>query len=78
MTKAYLPKCYYKNEVISVKHKVCTTPQLKCCTKGKEYKRFEFNFKVSSAVTQKIGVIVGILKFNRVEHDSKTLEKVLE
>ena len=33
---------------------------------------------MSIAVTQKTGVIVGALNFNSTEHDSKTLEKVLE
>ena len=52
-------------------------PDVKCYTKGKEHKRFEFGSKVSIAVTQKIGVIVGALNFNSTEHDSKTLEKAL-
>lgn len=52
-------------------------PNVKCYTKGKEHKRFEFGSKVSIAVTQKTGVIVGALNFNSTEHDSKTLEKAL-
>jgi len=52
-------------------------PDVKCYTKGKEHKRFEFGSKVSIAVTQKTGVIVGALNFNSTEHDSKTLEKAL-
>ncbi len=53
-------------------------PEVKCYTKGKEHKRFEFGSKVSIAITQKTGVIVGALNFNSNEHDSKTLEKALE
>ena len=52
-------------------------PDVKCYTKGKEHKRFEFGSKVSITVTQKTGVIVGALNFNSTEHDSKTLEKAL-
>ena len=52
-------------------------PHVKCYTKGKEHKRFEFWSKVSIAITQKAGVIVGALNFNSTAHDSKTLEKTL-
>jgi len=53
-------------------------PQVKCYTKGKEHKRFEFGSKVSILVTQKTGVIVGALNFNSTEHDSKTLGLAME
>lgn len=53
-------------------------PQVCCHTKGKAHKRFEFGSKVSIAITQRTGVIVGALNFNTSLHDSKTLEKVLE
>ena len=53
-------------------------PDVKCYSKGKEHKRYEFGSKVSILVTQKTGVIVGALNFNSTEHDSKTLEKALE
>jgi IS5 family transposase len=53
-------------------------PQVKCYTKGKEHKRFEFGSKVSILVTQKTGVIVGALNFNSTEHDSKTLPLAIE
>jgi len=39
-------------------------PHVKCYTKGKEHKKFEFGSKVSILVTQKTGVIVGALNFN--------------
>jgi transposase, IS5 family len=53
-------------------------PQVKCYTKGKEHKKFEFGSKVSILVTQTTGVIVGALNFNSTEHDTKTLSKALE
>jgi len=53
-------------------------PEVKCYTKGKAHKRFEFGSKVSILVTQRTGVIVGALNFNSTEHDSKTLGLALE
>lgn len=53
-------------------------PEVKCYSKGKEHKRFEFGSKVSILVTQKTGVIVGALNFNSTAHDSKTLALALE
>jgi transposase, IS5 family len=53
-------------------------PQVKCYTKGKEHKKFEFGSKVSILVTQTTGVIVGALNFNSKEHNSKTLEAAVE
>ena len=52
--------------------------QVKCYTKGKEHKKFEFGSKVSILVTQKTGVIVGALNFNDTLHDSKTLPDALQ
>lgn len=53
-------------------------PHVKCYTKGKEHKKFEFGSKVSILVTQKTGVIVGALNFNDTLHDSKTLPDALQ
>lgn len=53
-------------------------PEVKCYTKGKEHKKFEFGSKASILVTQSSGVIVGALNFNKNIHDSKTLIPVLE
>ncbi|MBK9508557.1 MAG: IS5 family transposase [Cytophagaceae bacterium] len=44
-------------------------PEVKCYTKGKEHKKFEFGSKASILVTQKTGVIVGALSFNENIHD---------
>ena len=53
-------------------------PEVKCYTKGKEHKRFEFGSKVSLLITQSTGVIVGALNFNETLHDSKTIPAALE
>ncbi len=53
-------------------------PEVKCYTKGKEHKKFEFGSKASILVTQKTGVIVGALSFNENIHDSKTLPAAIE
>ena len=52
-------------------------PQVKCYTKGKEHKKYEFGSKVSILVTQRTGVIVGALNFTDTLHDSKTIEAAL-
>lgn len=51
---------------------------VKCYTKDKPHKRFEFGSKVSFITTQGTNVIVGALNFSGTEHDSKTVPKVLE
>jgi len=53
-------------------------PEVKCYTKGKEHKKFEFGSKASFLVTQNTGVIVGALNFTETLHDSKTLPAALE
>lgn len=53
-------------------------PEVKCYTKGKAHKKFEFGSKASVLITQNSGVIVGALNFNENIHDSKTLLPVLE
>lgn len=53
-------------------------PDVKCYTKGKEHKKYEFGSKVSILLTQKTGVIVGAMNFNDTLHDSKTLPQALE
>ena len=53
-------------------------PEVKCYTKGKEHKRFEFGSKVSVLITQRTGVIVGALNFTDTLHDSKTLPLALD
>ena len=53
-------------------------PEVKCYTKGKEHKKFEFGSKASFLITQNTGVIVGALNFTETLHDSKTLPAALQ
>lgn len=53
-------------------------PDVKCYSKGKEHKKFEFGSKASFLIDQSTGVIMGALNFTQTLHDSKTLPEVLE
>lgn len=53
-------------------------PDVKCYSKGKEHKKFEFGSKVSILVDQGTGIIMGALNFTETLHDSKTLPEALE
>jgi IS5 family transposase len=53
-------------------------PGVKCYSKGKEHKKFEFGSKVSIVVDQGTGIIMGAINFSETLHDSKTLPEVLE
>lgn len=53
-------------------------PDVRCYTKGKEHKKYEFGSKVSVLVCQKTGIIMGALNFSENVHDSKTLPEVLD
>ena len=53
-------------------------PDVKCYTKGKEHKKYEFGSKVSFLICQQTGIIMGALNFTETLHDSKTLPEVLE
>jgi IS5 family transposase len=53
-------------------------PDVKCYSKGKEHKKFEFGSKVSIVVEQTSGIIRGAINFTQTLHDSKTLPEVLE
>ena len=53
-------------------------PQVKCFSKGKEHKKYEFGSKASFLITQKTGVIVGAMNFSENMHDSKTLPAALQ
>ena len=52
--------------------------EVKCFTKGKEHKKFEFGSKAALLVTQTTNVIVGAVNFSNNIHDSKTLPAVIE
>ena len=53
-------------------------PQVKCFSKGKEHKKYEFGSKASFLITQKTGVLVGAMNFSENMHDSKTLPDALQ
>jgi transposase, IS5 family len=53
-------------------------PDVKCYSKGKEHKKFEFGSKASIVVDQQSGIIMGALNFSQTIHDSKTIPDVLE
>lgn len=52
-------------------------PEVCCISKGKEHQMYEFGNKISIAVTQYTGVIVGAMSF-RNEYDGNTLESSLD
>lgn len=60
-----------KNKVYSLHE-----PEVKCISKGKEHKKYEFDNKVSIVYTQNTGVIVGAMRF-RNDYDRHTLEPAL-
>ena len=53
-------------------------PNVKCYSKGKEHKKFEFGSKASILVDQRTGIIMGAVNFTDTLHDSKTIPEVLE
>ena len=53
-------------------------PDVKCYSKGKEHKKFEFGSKASILIDQNTGIIMGAINFTETLHDSKTLPEVLE
>lgn len=53
-------------------------PNVKCYSKGKEHKKFEFGSKASVVIDQHTGIIMGAINFTQTLHDSKTLPDVLE
>ncbi len=80
----YLPTLKLYQRVISQKrsdsNKIYSLhePDVKCFSKGKEHKKFEFGSKVSVAIEQGTGIILGALNFTENIHDSKTIPEVLE
>jgi len=53
-------------------------PDVKCYSKGKEHKKFEFGSKASILLDQATGIIMGAINFTQTLHDSKTLPEVLD
>lgn len=80
----YLPALKLYQRVLSQKrgdtNKIYSLhePDVKCYTKGKEHKKYEFGSKASLLVSQKTGIIMGALNFTEQLYDAKTLPEVLE
>ena len=80
----YLPELKICQQVLSQKrgdsNKIYSLhePHVKCYSKGKEHKKFEFGSKVSILLDQSTGVIMGALNFTQTLHDSRTLPDVLD
>jgi transposase, IS5 family len=53
-------------------------PTVKCYTKGKAHKKYEFGSKASIVIEQETGIIIGAQNFNETIHDSKTLPQVID
>ena len=51
---------------------------VKCISKGKEHKKYEFGSKVSIVVTRNSGVIIGALNIPGNDYDGHTLQVALE
>lgn len=47
-------------------------------SKSKAHKKYEYGCKASVVLTQKTGIIVGAMTFERNKYDGHTLEDVLE
>ena len=81
---AYLPALKLYQRVLSQKRgdsdKIYSLhePDVKCYSKGKEHKKFEFGSKVSIIISQSTGIIMGAVNFTQSLHDSKTIPEVLE
>ncbi|MGN6491673.1 MAG: IS5 family transposase [Agriterribacter sp.] len=80
----HLPKLKLYQRVLSQKRKDANKiyslhePDVKCYSKGKEHKKFEFGSKVSFVVDQNSGIIMGAINLTQTLHDSKTIPEVLD
>jgi IS5 family transposase len=80
----YLPSLKMYQRVLSQKRedsdKIYSLhePHVKCYSKGKEHKKFEFGSKASIVINQNTGIIMGAINFTQTLHDSKTIPEVLE
>lgn len=62
-----------KNKIYSLHE-----PDVKCISKGKEHKKYEFGSKVSITLTRNSGVIIGALNIPTNDYDGHTLEPAIE
>ena len=61
-----------KNKVYSLHE-----PHVYVIAKGKDHKKYEYGTKASIVITQKSGIVVGVVAHDTNEHDSKTLQSAL-
>jgi len=52
-------------------------PEVKCISKGKEHKKYEFRNKNSFAITKKSGIVVGAMAFEENIYDGHAIEPQL-
>lgn len=62
-----------KNKIYSLHE-----PEVRCISKGKEHKKYEFGSKVSITLTRNSGVIIGALNIPTNDYDGHTLEPAIE
>ncbi len=67
------------NQKKSSKNKIYSmhAPEVRCISKGKAHKRYEFGNKVSIATTAENSIVVGIQSFSENHYDGKTLSDSL-
>jgi len=53
-------------------------PEVKCISKGKEHKKYEFGNKSSFAITKKSGIVIGAMAFEENIYDGHAIEPQLE
>jgi len=53
-------------------------PEVKCISKGKEHKKYEFGNKSCFAITKKSGIVIGALAFEENIYDGHAIEPQLE
>jgi len=53
------------------------SPEVKCISKGKEHKKYEFGNKSSFALTKKSGIVVGAMAFEENIYDGHAIEPQL-
>jgi len=53
-------------------------PEVKCISKGKEHKKYEFGNKSSFAITKKSGIVIGAMAFEDNIYDGHAIEPQLE
>jgi len=61
-----------KNKIYSLHE-----PEVKCISKGKEHKKYEFGNKSSIVLTKKSGIVIGALAFEENIYDGHTIEPQL-